>query len=130
MSPVRQCVVYLDYNALYFVPPSPLNITRMLIYPPHVLPHLRIDALQKVSVDRIQSVREYELGPSKDSKLVTSRIEIIPACQFVRGLIDTSSPDTELGGTHRYRGISHSNPQTYHVLTAENSALKDPPHLF
>ena len=68
----------------------------MLIYPPHILTYFWVDRFEYEVVDRIQRIGEDKLGPSKDPKFVTGRVEVISSSKFIRRLIDTSSPDAEL----------------------------------
>lgn len=66
----------------------------MAIDPSHVLPDLRLDALQDEVVYRIQRIRKNELRPREDAQLVTRCVEVVSARQLVRRLIYPSAPYT------------------------------------
>ncbi len=68
----------------------------MAVDPPNVLSDLRLDALKNEVVDRVQRVREDELRPREDAQLVARRIEVVPARQLVRRLVDPPAPNAQL----------------------------------
>ena len=96
VRPIRLRLVDTGHNSLDLVPASPLNVARVLVDPSDVLPHLGLDRLQEEGVDGVQRVREDELGPGEDAQLVTGAVEVIPAGELVRRLVDTATPDAKL----------------------------------
>lgn len=96
MCSIRLRLINPDDDALDLISASPLHVAGVLVDSSHVLPHLRFDRLQEKRVDWVESVGEDEFRPGEDAQLVASRVEVIAARKFVRGLVRSTSPDTQL----------------------------------
>lgn len=98
MRAIRQRRISAHDYTLDLVPTSPLCIAWVLVNPANILSDLGLDGLEKEWIDGIESIREDELGPSKDPQLVAERIEIIETTirRCIGRLVAPASPNTKL----------------------------------
>lgn len=96
MRAIGQRLVHSDHDPLDLVPARPLRVARVAVDAPHVLAHLGRDRREQPVVDGIQRVGEDELGPREDAELVARRVEVVPARELVRRLVDPTAPHAQL----------------------------------
>ena len=70
MCAVGHACISLEDDAFNLVAPCPLHIARIPLDSPHVLAHFWLNGLQHEVVNGVKRIREYELGPRKDTQLI------------------------------------------------------------